>query len=101
MEKYTYGSGNSADAPVKLGKFFSLVHEKHIDAYGETGADNIVENIVETYKQIHVQLKSDQKNNNVLLVGKVQSGKTAKLIIAFLLLSIRIAWVSSVFLVSI
>ena len=79
MEKYTYGSGDAVGAPVKLGKFFSLVHEKHIDAYGETGADNIVENIVETYKQIHVQLKSDQKNNNVLLVGKVQSGKTSNL----------------------
>lgn len=79
MEKYTYGSDNSAGVPVKLGKFFTLVHEKHIDAYGENGADNIVENIIETYKQIHVQLESDQKNNNVLLVGKVQSGKTSNL----------------------
>ena len=48
MEKYAYGSGNSAGAPVKLGKFFNLVHEKHIDAYGENGADNIVENIIES-----------------------------------------------------
>lgn len=79
MEKYTYGTSAAVDTPLKLGKYFNLVHEKHVVAYGETGAENIVANIVETYKQIHVQLESDQKNNNVLLVGKVQSGKTSNL----------------------
>lgn len=79
MEKYTYAPGNPADLPLKLGKYFKLVHKKHIDAYTQDGADNIVENIVETYKQIHTQLESPHKNNNVLLVGKVQSGKTSNL----------------------
>lgn len=53
--------------------------KKHIAAYGETGADNIVQNIVETYKNIQLQLADPNKNNNVLLVGKVQSGKTSNL----------------------
>ena len=50
-----------------------------IAAYGETGANNIVQNIVETYKSIQLQLADPNKNNNVLLVGKVQSGKTSNL----------------------
>ena len=79
MEKYTFATGKSGEYPVKLGEYFNLVHSKHIDAYGENGADNIVGNIVETYKQIQIQLASPNKNNNVLLVGKVQSGKTSNL----------------------
>ena len=79
MEKYTFSTAESVEVPMKLGDYFNLVHDKHIDAYGEEGADNIVENIVETYKQIQIQLASPNKNNNVLLVGKVQSGKTSNL----------------------
>ena len=79
MEKYKFATGEGTEAPMKLGDYFNLVHNKHIDAYGEIGADNIVENIVETYKQIQVQLVTPNKNNNVLLVGKVQSGKTSNL----------------------
>ena len=79
MEKYTFSTAEGVEVPMKLGDYFNLVHDKHIDAYGEEGADNIVENIVETYKQIQIQLASPNKNNNVLLVGKVQSGKTSNL----------------------
>lgn len=79
MEKYTFGNGGSIEIPMKLGEYFNLVHGKHVAAYGEIGADNIVQNIVETYKSIQMQLASSDKNNNVLLVGKVQSGKTSNL----------------------
>lgn len=79
MEKYTYATTDLKDIPVKLGEYYNLVHAKHINAYGDVGADNIVENIIETYKQIQLQLISQNKNNNVLLVGKVQSGKTSNL----------------------
>lgn len=79
MEKYTFGSGEATAATMKLGEYYNLVHGKHIAAYGETGADNIVQNIVETYKSIQLQLADPNKNNNVLLVGKVQSGKTSNL----------------------
>lgn len=79
MEKYTFGSGGATTVPMKLGVYYTLVHGKHVAAYGETGADNIVQNIVETYKSIQLQLANPNKNNNVLLVGKVQSGKTSNL----------------------
>lgn len=79
MEKYTYGSESESHISVNLGKYFNLVHEKHISAYGEMSADNIVDNIVETYKYIQEQLSSPSVSNNVLMVGKVQSGKTSNL----------------------
>lgn len=79
MEKYTFGSVETTMIPMNLGEYYTLVHGKHVAAYGETGADNIVQNIVETYKRIQLQLADPHKNNNVLLVGKVQSGKTSNL----------------------
>ena len=79
MEKYTFVTGETSTASMKLGEYYNLVNKKHISAYGETGANNIVQNIVETYKSIQLQLADPNKNNNVLLVGKVQSGKTSNL----------------------
>lgn len=79
MEKYMFATTDVNDISVKLGDYFNQVHDKHIDAYGQLGADNIVENIVETYRQIQMQMSMANKNNNVLLVGKVQSGKTSNL----------------------
>lgn len=79
MEKYTFESEKATASPMKLGKYFELVHAKHVASYGEKGADNIVQNIVETYKSIQLQLRVVDKSNNVLLVGKVQSGKTSNL----------------------
>ncbi len=79
MEKYTYGSERTSNLTIKFDKYFKLVNDKHIASYGETGANNIVQNIVETYKSIQLQLASANKNNNILLVGKVQSGKTSNL----------------------
>lgn len=79
MEKYTTVSNDTIPITVNFGRYFDLVHQKHIGSYGETGADNIVSNIVETYKQIQLQISNPNVSNNVLLVGKVQSGKTSNL----------------------
>ncbi len=79
MEKYTFAATDGTEVSVKLGDYFNQIHKKHINAYGQLGADNIVENIVETYRQIQIQMNTTNKNNNVLLVGKVQSGKTSNL----------------------
>ena len=79
MEKYTFATTGDNAVSVKLGDYYNQVHAKHIEAYGQSGADNIVENIVETYRQIQIQMNSINQNNNVLLVGKVQSGKTSNL----------------------
>ncbi len=79
MEEYKISSENENDITVKLGQYFNLVHEKHLLAYGQIGADTIVDNIVETYKNIQLQIMNPSANNNSLLVGKVQSGKTSNL----------------------
>lgn len=79
MEQYTVNRLNVGFS-ITEGKFFNHIHQKHIEAYGETGARNIVQNVRATYcklmKQIHT---SQQGNHNSLLVGKVQSGKTSNL----------------------
>ncbi len=78
MEKYSYSEGAAADPGVSIGFFSKLVHQKHVTSYGEDGADNIQENIVDTYGLIQKKLSSCP-NHNFLLVGKVQSGKTSNL----------------------
>ena len=79
MEKYTTITTDPTSIPIIFGKYFNLVHEKHIAAYGDIGAANIVSNISETFKEIQLQLMNTKVSNNVLLVGKVQSGKTSNL----------------------
>lgn len=79
MEKYITIQNDTQNDNIKFGKYYNLVHNKHIASYSQTGADNIVSNTVETYRSIQIQLKDITKNNNVLLVGKVQSGKTSNL----------------------
>ncbi len=79
MEKYISPSSNISNTQIKFGEYFELVHNKHIAAYSQAGADNIVENIVETYNNVQNQLDNSKVSNNVLLVGKVQSGKTSNL----------------------
>lgn len=60
------------------GRFFELIHKKHIDAYTLKGANNIVQNVRSTYSRLLRQLTTES-NHNSLLVGKVQSGKTSNL----------------------
>lgn len=79
MEQYKISKPNSSSYIVE-GEFFKAIHQKHIDAYGETGANNIVKNVRNTYNRLMQQLCSNPKgNHNSLLVGKVQSGKTSNL----------------------
>lgn len=62
----------------RRGKYFELIHQKHIASYQQHGADNIVNNVGPMYSRLLQQLTSDN-NHNSLLVGKVQSGKTSNL----------------------
>lgn len=79
MEQYSVNRSNSTSSIVE-GKFFRLIHQKHIDSYGEIGANNIVQNVRNTYIKLMEQLQfSLGENHNSLLVGKVQSGKTSNL----------------------
>lgn len=61
------------------GKYYSKIYEMHERTYGEEGANNIRDNIMKTYAESMKQINSISKNNNVLIVGKVQSGKTSNL----------------------
>ena len=79
MEQYTVNKPHAALA-IAEGKFFQLIHQRHIDSYGETGANNIVQNVRATYLKLMQQLYANPRgNHNSLLVGKVQSGKTSNL----------------------
>lgn len=64
--------------PIIEGKFFARIHQKHVEAYKQKGANNIVKNVRSTYRKLMLQL-SVSSNPNSLLVGKVQSGKTSNL----------------------
>lgn len=64
---------------INQGVYYDKVHNMHIEAYGEFGAENIRDNIMTTFRQAMLQLSDNSKNNNMLLVGKVQSGKTSNL----------------------
>ena len=67
------------NAFIKMGHYYNKVHQKHIESYGEFGAENIRDNIKPTFEKALEQYEDDKKNNNMLLVGKVQSGKTSNL----------------------
>lgn len=80
MEKYKYDNETSDENNnCKFGKFFNVVYNKQVAEYGETGANNIVENVIEIYNKTQQQMNNPALNSNVLMVGKVQSGKTSNL----------------------
>ena len=79
MEQYTINRTEIATSIIE-GKFFRRIHHKHIEAYGDKGAKNIVANVRSTYSKLMKQLATEHTgNHNSLLVGKVQSGKTSNL----------------------
>lgn len=70
---------SSVSNKIKLGTYYKNINQKHILSYGEDGAQNIRQNIIATFTESLHQLENKNKNNNLLLVGKVQSGKTSNL----------------------
>lgn len=84
MEQYSVNRLSStlsiSTLSIVEGKYFNLIHQKHVDSYGEFGANNIVQNVRATYSKLMEQLNTGlSENHNSLLVGKVQSGKTSNL----------------------
>ena len=77
MESYEFERNQVAS--LNLGNFYRLIHGKHKALYGDNGANNIRDNIEETFKSCLIQCQNNPNNPNVLLVGKVQSGKTSNL----------------------
>ncbi len=78
MEKYIVEK-NSHIPPIVFGRFATKIIEKHRISYGDIGANNIKENVVEIFSGLLNQINDSNLSNNTLLVGKVQSGKTSNL----------------------
>lgn len=79
MEKYKITQPKTNQITIKQGKYFDRIYNKHIQSYGDIGADNIRDNIISTFIEAIKQCNDNLRNNNMLLVGKVQSGKTSNL----------------------
>lgn len=77
MEQYEFAD-EKIESIIVDGKYYQRIHNKHINSYGKSGADNIAENVTKIFQKIKGQL-SETTNHNSLLVGKVQSGKTSNL----------------------
>lgn len=78
MEKYEISNTRSG-VTINHGNYYKQVHEKHILTYGDFGAANIRDNINSTFSEAIKQYNNPEMNSNMLLVGKVQSGKTSNL----------------------
>lgn len=81
MEEYIVDNGPDTYPiiSVKQGKYYKKIHDKHIQSYGDFGAANIRDNIMSTFTEAMMQIEDQSLSNNMLLVGKVQSGKTSNL----------------------
>lgn len=78
MEIYTLN--NEKSYPIKIdGKYTLKIKEKHIKSYGEVGSKNIFNNALEMFEKSLNMLRKSDISNNILIVGKVQSGKTSNL----------------------
>lgn len=75
MEEYTINSDELYS--LKLGEFSDLAFRKHSSEYGESGAKRIRENAKSIFESV-IELRS-KSLSNMLLVGRVQSGKTSNL----------------------
>lgn len=79
MEEYIMIEKSGDHPNVVLGKYSKDILQKHEQKYGEKAAKNVLECAIRIYRDSCIQVKNDRMNNNVLLVGKVQSGKTSNL----------------------
>ena len=64
---------------IQFGVFEKATYNRHEKEYGKDSAEKILKTCVGILRNGLNQLDDTTKNNNVLLVGKVQSGKTSNL----------------------
>lgn len=79
MESYIIEDLTQKLVRIRQGKYYDKIYNKHIERYDVSGAENIRNNIISTYSAAINQYEDNHLNNNMLLVGKVQSGKTSNL----------------------
>lgn len=79
MEEYTIDIEGGHDNSTAISRYAQYILGMHKSKYGDIAAQNVLERAVKIYSESQTQVESDNMNNNVLLVGKVQSGKTSNL----------------------
>ena len=77
MEEYVI-KANNEEKTVQFGEYCELVFAKHKMSYGEKSANEIRERMRNIFKDTLSLLEKPEKHN-MLLIGKVQSGKTSNL----------------------
>jgi len=76
-EKYFFE--NNTNKTIVFGHFVEKVYAKHVADYGEKNAQKTRDRVRRIFLSCLNQLDDNARNNNVLLIGKVQSGKTSNL----------------------
>lgn len=77
-EKYFFDQLNTEDS-IKFGHFVEKVFLKQKSDYGEKSANKTRDRVMNIYKKSNSLVSNNSDNKNILLVGKVQSGKTSNL----------------------
>ncbi|MEY8405506.1 Z1 domain-containing protein [Adlercreutzia muris] len=78
-EVYEFEDEVGSMPPLVFSDYSNKVYGKHLNSYGEEGARKTRSAAQKVLSDSLAQEKDPSKNNNVLLVGKVQSGKTSNL----------------------
>lgn len=79
MEKYYLPNSINEEGAITFGYFVNKVSKKQENEYGKKSASKTKDSVLNIYKNCVNLNNSNEKNKNVLLVGKVQSGKTSNL----------------------
>ena len=80
MEEYTIiDVEQQVSHDTVIGKYAEHILDMHKKKYGDRAAQAVIERAVRIYAESQKQVENTSINNNILLVGKVQSGKTSNL----------------------
>lgn len=80
MEEYTIiDVEQQVSHDTVIGKYAEHILDMHKKKYGDRAAQAVIERAVRIYAESQKQVENASINNNILLVGKVQSGKTSNL----------------------
>lgn len=78
LEKYTINS-NEICPEISYGPFKNLIYNKNVLSYGELSANETLNSATNKLQEVISQQNNPSLTNNILFVGKVQSGKTSAL----------------------
>ena len=76
---YEFEDDSMTTSTLVYSEFGKKVYNKHLDSYGEEGAQKTRSAAWKVLGDSQIQKEDPSSTNNILLVGKVQSGKTSNL----------------------